>query len=229
MALMLRLLRASILVLFCGCGAATAPVVDEAPDGGRPDAARADGGPIVTDAGRADLGVAPDAGPRPDGLVFRLSFRSDVGAAETIFVQSSTSSHDGPGWLSIQNAAGEELDFVGRCDLCPCASSGGACVGCPRCGPPIDVVGALSGDGTLVEHRWNLLMHTVDTCDAGELAICAAPPAPAPTGDYIATFCWSETRSGEGPDLVGFVTCEEIPFQLPDDDGVVENAVCFCG
>lgn len=209
------------VVLLCACGAATGPLVDETP---------LDSGPLAPDAGRFDSGLPIDAGTRPDGLVFRLSFRSDVGDGESIYAQESTSSREGPGWLSLRTAGGEALDISGRCDLCACPDSGGLCVGCPVCGPAPDVVAALSGAGGVIEHRWDGLVHTTGTCDAGELAICSAPPTLAPPGDYKATFCWSAMATGVGMDqTIGMSSCEDVPFHLPDEDGLVEDAVCFCG
>lgn len=221
---MKRLLVPS-LALVCACGAATSPIVE------RDDAAAGrDGGTAARDAGRTDAGLARDAGPPPDGLVFRLSFRSKFGASETIYAQRSSSSREGPGWLTVRTAGGGALAIVGRCDLCDCPASGGACLECPRCGPPPDDVRQLVGTGDLIEHRWDGLVHTTGTCDAGELALCSAPPTRAPPGDYVASFCWSTVATGVGMGhTVGMSTCDEVAFRLPDDDGVVEDPVCFCG
>lgn len=205
------------LWLLCGCGAATSPLVD------------LDAGATPPDAGRsvADAGAA-DAGSRPDALVFRLSFRSDVGAGESIYAQQSTSAHDGPGWLSVRTAAGATVHIVGRCDICDCPTSSGGCLTCPVCGPPPDVVRELSGAGDLIEHRWDQVVHPSGSCGPG--AVCSAPPTPAPPGDYVATFCWSTEATGVGMGhTVGMSACDDVPFRLPDDDGVVEDPVCFCG
>lgn len=214
-----------LLLVLCACGAATSPIVGL--DGG---GSTRDAGAPSRDAGRADSGARLDAGTRPEGLVFRLSFRSDVGGADSIFAQQSTSSREGPGWLSVRTAAGSSLAIVGRCDLCDCPTAGGRCVGCPVCGPPPDFVVQLFGTGDLVEHRWDGLVHDTATCDSGELALCSAPPTAAPPGDYVATFCWSTVATGVGMGaMVGMSTCDDVTFHLPDDDGVVEDPVCFCG
>ncbi len=213
-------------LLLGACGAATSPIVDR--DAG---ASARDAASPARDAGsRADAGLALDAGPPPDGLVFRLSFRSKFGASESIYAQQSSSSRDGPGWLSVSGADGRRLDISGRCDICDCPTAGGRCMECPRCGPPPDVVRLLTGAGDLIEQRWDGLVHTTGTCDSGELAICAAPAAVAPPGEYVATFCWSQTATGVGMGhTVGMSTCDDVHFVLPDDDGVVEDPVCFCG
>lgn len=208
------------LVMLCGCGASTSPLVEGA-ELGATDA---------RDAGIRDAGLAPDSGPTPTGLVFRLSFRSDVGGADAIYAQESTSSREGPGWLSVRTSSGAPLELVGRCDLCECSASSTSCSSCPRCGPPPDLVRALSGSGEVIEHHWDLLVHETGTCDAGELALCAATPTLALPGDYVATFCWSDTSTGVGlGQTIGASSCQDVPFRLPDEDGVVEDAVCFCG
>lgn len=212
----MRLPLCLALLLLGACGASTSPLVEAPVDAGGADAGRLDGG--------------ADAGPPPVGLVFRLSFRSDVGAADVLYAQESSSSREGPGWLSVRAADGTALELTGRCDLCECPASGTACLSCPRCGPPPDIVRALSGAGGSIEHLWDGRAHTTGTCDLGELALCAAPPASAPPGDYVATFCWSGTTSGVGlGQTIGISSCDEVPFHLPDADGIIEDAVCFCG
>lgn len=159
------------LATLCGCGAATSPLVES----GDLDAS------ILDDAGRVDAPIALDAGPAPDGLVFRLSFLSDVGGADAIYVQQATSSREGPGWLSLRASSGAPMAITGRCDLCACSTGSPICIDCPRCGPPPDIVRMLSGAGERIEHHWDLLVHDVGTCDAGELALCASTPTLAPS------------------------------------------------
>jgi hypothetical protein len=202
------------LAMLAGCGASTSPLVETVD---------VDGG-LAVDAGRRD------AGPSTDGLVFRLVFRSDVGSADTFYVQEATSAREGPGWLTVRTAAGANVELEGRCDICDCPTSGGSCLDCPRCGPPPDIVRGLSGVGDVIEHRWDLRVHDTGTCASVELALCSAAPTVAPPGDYVATFCGSGTTSGIGPgQVIGTPECVDVAFHLPDDDGIVGDVVCWCG
>src|SRR5688572_12861007 len=205
------------VLLFAGCGAATRPVVDE-DAGTEPEI---DSGPTRRDSGA----------PPGEELIFRLSFLSKFGSMEQLFVQESSSLGEGPAWLSVRSAeSGAPVEIVGRCDLCECPTAGDRCLTCPRCGPPPDVVRRLDGAGDRIDFRWDQQVHITGVCDAGELAICSERPFLVRPGEYIATFCWSVMATGEGMGhTVGMTVCNDVPFRLPDADGIVEDEVCFCG
>ena len=214
--------------LLAGCGAATGTLDEE--DAG---ASAAADGAAHDAAPRSDAAVTRDSGPVPGHLLrFRLSFRSKFGASESLFVQQSSSSREGPAWLTVNRADGVALPIVGRCDLCDCPApdEGMMCRSCPICGPPPDIVVALSGEGSALDFDWDCLLHPNGFCDTGELGICAAPPELIPDGSYTAVFCWSLEATGVGMGhTVGMTACDEVPFTIPDDDGIVEDAVCACG
>jgi hypothetical protein len=235
-----RLATAATLVVATGCyesstgpgdggGDADAPRDGEAaPDApgeadAPPDEAAADDAADLADApdvpGGDDAGDST-AGPWPVRFVFR--FISDI--PESIWVNETDPAWVGGHWLVILRDSAP-IAKADNCGVCECED----CPACAVCGAPLPTVGEIPSGGSR-EWRWSGNEWRQTTCPGAPPAWCEEPVA-APAGSYAARFCWSTTVTGTPPSPaeVGELTCEDVPFDLPDYDGVVEYVLNWGG
>jgi len=193
-----------------GCGNS----VTEAGDtGSLPDG----GGGSVPDSGVDDAG--DDAGPPPNTILFRLSFISDV--PESIWVNQTDSAWLAGGhWLTITRG-GATIRKAPACEQCMCD----ACPNCPICGAPCPTVDEVAS-GSSVEWEWSGLEYPSVPCPADQSQSCQQPTT-APAGSYSARFCWGLSYEGTPPCPAEITSeaCQEVPFTVPDPDGLVEHLV----
>lgn len=150
---------------------------------------------------------------------FMLSFVSDV--PESIWVDETDDAWLANGhWLTILRD-GAAIRKAQACEYCPCDD----CPNCPICGAPCPTVNEVPEGGS-VEYEWSGLEYPFVTCPNDEATECLQETV-APPGSYTARFCWGLSVEGTPPcpAEVQDVYCEEVSFEIPEPDGVVEFTV----
>jgi hypothetical protein len=163
-----------------------------------------------------------DTTPPPASILFRLRFVSDV-PGEGLFVAEWDAAHASGHWLTLLRD-GAAFGKAAPCEICPCDD----CPACPVCGAPcMDATTLLAGSS--VEYRWDGNEYLGSTCPVAPPAQCFLAQA-APAGSYTARFCWGTgVTNAPCDDEILDVTCQEVPFTVPDADGLVEYTIDWGG
>ncbi|MBI5485830.1 MAG: hypothetical protein HY905_00705 [Deltaproteobacteria bacterium] len=182
------------------------------------------------DDGRRDAGPGDDAGHPsdaadaeviPGGSVFFVLRRSPD-AASSVWATSALNLYDIGLWISVFRGREELHIEPGICDWPGCMCD--ECISCPRdCGVPVWCDATEVAPGGSVTLLWDGVEHAIATC--GAAAQDCWQPGRATDGSYDARFCWwpshEDTSACESP----VVRCADVPFTLPDADGIVEYEV----
>ena len=165
--------------------------------------------------GDADADADTDTVATPVRFVFH--FVSDV--PESVWVDATFP------WSLVRVTRGETVISLENWCACDC----GECPGCMACDEPCPSVLEVPNGGQ-AEYQWNGLETVSLSCPAEPSSHCNDQVA-APAGSYVARFCWGTSVDGSlecGEGLLG-TECVEVPFELPDADGVVEHTLNWGG
>jgi hypothetical protein len=171
----------------------------------------------------ADAVDTPDSTPAPWPVRFVLHFVSDV-PGEELYVAGWDAAYSGGHWLLLFHD-GSPFSKSDNCGICPCDD----CPGCPVCGPPCMEATHLVA-GSWVDYLWDGRRWTSATCPAAPPATCERVEN-GPAGAYTARFCYGTAVDVRGPcdETVLNITCQDVPFTLPDPDGLVEYTIDWGG
>ena len=212
-------LGAAALALAVGCYASQGDEDGTTDADGRTDAL--DDGADRADV-RPDVVDVVDTSPPPTTIRFRLRFVSDV-PGEGLFVAEWDAAHTSGHWLTLLRD-GASFGKAAPCEICPCDD----CPSCPVCGAPCMEASLLTAGGS-VEYVWDGNQYLGSTCPAAPPAQCYLAQA-APAGSYTARFCWGTAVTNlPCEDEILDVMCEEVPFTVPDADGLVEYTINWGG
>jgi hypothetical protein len=221
MAVMMRTtIRALVpaLLVAAGCYGSHSEDDDARDDGG----VRDDGGARDDAVIRDDAGDAADDAAGPGPIRFRLHFVSDI--PESVWVAAWDASVVNGHWLTLLRD-GAAIAKADRCDVCSCDD----CPACPVCGAPCMEATELR-NGVTFEYVWAGSEYQSDVCPVAPPARCERAVA-SPPGAYTAQFCWGTGVGGTSPcdeEILGLM-CEDVPFTVPDADGVVEYTIDWGG
>ncbi|MBI5489977.1 MAG: hypothetical protein HY905_21765 [Deltaproteobacteria bacterium] len=123
-------------------------------------------------------------------------------------------------WLRIDRA-GTVLHKAESCAVCGCDD----CPGCPVCGAPcMDATELPSGRS--VEYLWNGMEYPLQACPVEPSTVCEEPAICGPVEPYTALICWGTRETGTPcNETVENLECDNVPFTVPDPDGVVEYTI----
>ena len=162
-----------------------------------------------TDGGASGHGGASS----PDGQSCQqdpVAFRLEASGGAAWFATDSGQDCAPPNWLSVRDAAGNEI-AIGNPTLHCCTLAE-----CATCSFDQVVCQAASMTPALpVSRSWDAMMFPLGVCGASQTA-CAMAKACAPTGRYSARMCARRSH-----DLQELVTCVDVPFDLPAAGPVV--------
>ena len=182
--------------------------------------------------GRADADAVPDVAdvaditdttPAPWPVRFVLHFISDV-PGEELYVAAWDAAYSSGHWLSL-SYDGSPFQKADSCGVCQCDD----CPACPVCGAPCMAATPLVA-GSSVEYLWDGRRWTGGTCPIAPPATCEQAEN-GPAGPYAARFCFGTAVGGTPPcdETVLNITCQDVPFTLPDPDGRVEYTINWSG
>lgn len=159
---------------------------------------------------------------RPTDLIFRLRYDSDV-EDQTVWAQSG----GGQPWVTVIDSFGNNVFIDADCGQCSCDS----CGNCPLCGFAPAAVTQFGGVFGPMERTWDLTTHPPGRCASSPGSnIACQEYLPLAPGRYIARFCFGyrtvETREGH---FVEQPVCNEVGFEWPTTNNVVEYYHCDCG
>lgn len=169
----------------------------------------------------ADADADDDYEASPGDIVFEMFFLSDV--PESIWVEDGTPEMPDRFWISVLRD-GEVVNISPICE-CPCD----AC--------PCDIDCALPCHATLevelgssVYYVWDGMEWPNLECPEDSASRCLER-TPAPDGAYTARFCWGGAPEGTDECEMEITNrrCEDVPFDLPVPDGVVDYTVNYAG
>jgi hypothetical protein len=152
-------------------------------------------------------------------ISFVLHFISDI--PESIWVDETDDAWLASGhWLTILRG-GAPIRKAQACEYCSCDD----CPSCPICGAPCPTVAEIPEGGS-VEYEWGGLEYPFAPCPDDTATECLQETV-APPGHYTARFCWGLDVEGTPPcpAEVREVRCDEVDFEVPERDGVVEFTV----
>jgi hypothetical protein len=160
---------------------------------------------LACDAGGGDADADTELWP----VTFTFRFVSDI--PESVWVDSTFNQS-----LVVVTRDGTEL---GLGNACGCACD--RCPACPQCDAPCPSVTEVPAGGTAT-YDWSGAEAVQRSCPASPASRCTEMVS-APAGDYVVRFCWGTGfEADDCGDVLTSVECAEVPFTLPDDDGVVE-------
>ena len=155
----------------------------------------------------------PDGGSLEGPVVFRISFMTYH--ANLMYLQT----RDGPEWLSIVDSHGAALVTSSACD-CLCEAC--ACPACTPASPRAVQVPQFAN----TSWTWSGFEYPKSgQCSGRDCRVLRS----ALPGKYTARFCYGYSFSAAdgGGQLVDAPTCQDVPFDYPNDGGVVLD-VCDC-
>lgn len=159
---------------------------------------------------------------RPAELQFRLRFDSDVDG-QTVWAQSGG---DQP-WIAVYDSTGANVQIDADCGQCLCD----VCGSCTLCSSAPAVVTMFGSRFGAMERTWDTTTHPPGRCqDAPGSNIACQQYLPLAPGRYTARFCfgYQVTHTSEG-DLVENPVCNDVPFEWPTTNDVIEYYHCDCG
>jgi hypothetical protein len=211
---------ALVTALLCSAGCYGSHADEDVADGdARSDADGRDDAGLPDDADVAD---AADDAASAASIRFRLHFVSDI--PESVWVAAWDAAVPNGHWLTLLRD-GAAIAKADRCDVCSCDD----CPACPICGAPCMQATELPNGGT-VEYVWQGFEYQSDVCPVAPPARCERAVT-APPGAYTARFCWGTGVGGTPPcdeEILGLL-CEDVPFTVPDADGLVEYTINWGG
>ena len=147
--------------------------------------------------------------PTESPASIRFAIEVDGNVAGPIYV-ALNDEDDQLGWVKA-SLNGRRVYFKERCDIEDCGAPAAVC------GAAIPHIKDIAVGGRSIEGNWNGMTSQVDPVSGCESR------RPAPLGNYIARFCYSDEAEFEGDDMTGAVpgrlirpTCIEMPFTLQE-------------